>query len=288
MNTEQVAAPSKYRNVSERFAAFAHSTYAERMGEDLFLAEVSERWNVLRGPNGGYLAALLLATLQRRLGDDTRRPRVLSLQYPKVPAAGPVEIRTQLTRTGRSMSWLSAELWQNEELCVAARAAFSAEWPSIEYNLVKPPVVPESAQSVPPMEGLPTFAQHYTYRSLFATPMASAGHDAVGGYIRLRDPEPYSAPLLAALTDAWFPSTFAHDRRPSMAATLDLTVHFRDYAALEQLQASDEVLAVFRSRLATEGFFEEDGELWSPSGKLLVQSRQLAIAAPYGSSISKR
>ena len=288
MSTEQLATSSKNRNVSERFGAFAHSMYTERVAEDLYLADVSERWNVLRGPNGGYLAALLLATLQRRLADDTRRPRVLSLHYPKVPASGQVEIRTQLTRTGRSMSWLSAELWQNDELCVAARAAFSGEWPSIEYNHVKPPVLPESAQTVPPMEGLPTFAQHYTYRSLFATPMASAGHDAVGGYIRLREPEPYSAPLMAALTDAWFPSTFAYERRPSMAATIDLTVHFRDYAALEQLDASDEVLAVFRSRLATEGFFEEDGELWSPSGQLLVQSRQLAIAAPYGSSITKR
>ncbi|HET8934209.1 MAG TPA: thioesterase family protein [Polyangiales bacterium] len=288
MSTEQLAAHPKYGNVSARLAPFAHSMHAERVAEDLFLAEVSERWNVLRGPNGGYLAALLLATLQRRLGDDTRRPRVLSLHYPKVPAVGQVEIRTQLTRAGRSMSWLSAELWQNDELCVAARAAFSGEWPSIEYNHVNPPVLPEGAQSAPAMDGLPPFAQNYIYRSLFATPMASGGHDAVGGYIRLREPEPYSAPLMAALTDAWFPSTFAYERRPSMAATLDLTVHFRDYEALEHLDATSEVLSMFRSRLATEGFFEEDGELWSPSGKLLVQSRQLAIAAPYGTSISKR
>lgn len=295
MSTEQIATHSKYSNVSERFApsaqaqgVFARATHAERIGQDVFVAEVSERWNVLRGPNGGYLAALLLATMQRRLGDAARRPRVLSLQYPKVPSAGPVEIHTQLTRSGRSMSWLSAELWQNDELCVAARAAFSAQWPSIEYNLVQPPVLPADAQTAPTLEGLPPFALHYHYRSLFATPMASQGHDAVGGYIRLREPEPYSAPLMAALADAWFPSTFAHDRRPSMAATLDLTVHFRDYEALEQLEPSAEILSVFRSRLATEGFFEEDGELWSPSGKLLVQSRQLAIAAPYGSSISKR
>src|SRR6185312_7784902 len=105
-----------------RHAPFARSTCAEQVGPELFRAEVSERWNVIRGPNGGYLAALLLGTMQHRLGDDARRPRVLSAHFPKVPVPGPVEIRTQLTRSGRSMSWLAADLWQGDELCVAARA----------------------------------------------------------------------------------------------------------------------------------------------------------------------
>ena len=284
MSIQEAAVRSKYVNESGDQApsvamgsAFARALDAERLEPDLYRAAVSERWNVLRGPNGGYLAALLLETMQRRLGDDTRRPRVLSAHFPKVPAPGAVEIRTQLTRSGRSMSWLSAELWQGEELCVAARAAFSTQWPSIEYNRARAPEVPANAHAVPHLEGLPPFAKHYHYRSLYATPLASDGHEAVGGYIRLRQPEPYGAPLMAALGDAWFPSTFAHDRRPSMAATIDYTVHFRDYAALDQLDPEAEILAVFRSRLATEGFFEEDGELWSPDGKLLAQSRQLAV-----------
>jgi hypothetical protein len=34
---------------------------------------------------------------------------------------------------------------------------------------------------------------------------------------------------------------------------------------------------VFRSGLAHDGFFEEDGELWSADGRLLAQCRQLAL-----------
>ena len=40
---------------------------------------------------------------------------------------------------------------------------------------------------------------------------------------------------------------------------------------------SDHVLGRFSSRLAVAGVWEEDGELWSPDGELIAQSRQLAL-----------
>lgn len=262
-------------------SGFARAVAAERQAEDRWTAVIDDSWRVLRGPNGGFLAALLLETMTRRLADPERRVRVLSLHYPQVPKSGPVEIRTAITRAGRSMTWLCAELWQADEPCVAARAAFSGDWPGVEFARGQPPQVPPPEAGQVLIEGLPPFTRHYHYRSLFATPLAGNGHDAVGGYIRLREPHPYDPPLMAALADAWFPATFAFDRRPVMGATLDLSIHFRDHAALAALDPSDYVLSVFRSRLANEGFFEEDGELWSRDGRLIAQSRQLAIATPY-------
>ena len=101
-----------------------------------------------------------------------------------------------------------------------------------------------------------------------------------GGWIRLAEPRPLDAAVVAALTDAWPPALFSYAEVGAIEGgvpTIDLTVHFR--ASLPPPGASPEewVLVVFRSRMAREGFVEEDGELWSRDGVLLAQSRQLAV-----------
>lgn len=69
--------------------------------------------------------------------------------------------------------------------------------------------------------------------------------------------------------------------RPAGGGThIDLTVHFRAPLPPPGASPEDHVLAVFRSTTAREGFWEEDGELWSRGGVLLAQSRQLALVLP--------
>jgi acyl-CoA thioesterase len=56
---------------------------------------------------------------------------------------------------------------------------------------------------------------------------------------------------------------------------MELTVYLR--TAHIDVRAEDPCLVVLRSRTAAEGFHQEDGEVWSPDGRLLATSRQLAI-----------
>ena len=55
--------------------------------------------------------------------------------------------------------------------------------------------------------------------------------------------------------------------------TIDLTIHFRAAPSRQP----GWVLAQFRTTMAAEGYLEEDGEVWSEDGRLLAQSRQLAV-----------
>lgn len=252
----------------------------QRTDEDRFITTIAPEWDIFRGPNGGFLAALMLQAMVQRVGVATRRPRVLSVHYPAVPAAGPVEIRTRVVRSGRSVTWVNAELHAGGDLKVLASAALSEDWPSIEYADVKPPDLPEPFGLPGTLPEQPPYCAHFEYGSTGATPFTPKTHGFVGGYLRLRKPRPYDAMALTAFSDAWFPATFAHREHFTMAATLDLTLHFRNHGALAAVDPSAFLITTFTSRVASEGFFEEDGLLFAPDGTLVAQSRQLAIAKP--------
>lgn len=86
-----------------------------------------------------------------------------------------------------------------------------------------------------------------------------------------------------AYADAWPPAVFVSDALPRVAGgvpTLDLTVHVRTPLPVPDMRPDDPVLVVFKTREVSQGLLEEDGEIWSPGGRLLAHSRQLAMLMP--------
>ena len=253
------------------------------MGEGRFESRIDDSWSVVRGPNGGYVAAIILRALVERLADPGRSPRSFTVHYLSRPRSGPVTIATAVERTGRSVAFLSGRLLQDDELRAIAVATFSAARHGIEYVDVQAPEVPrpEELAPLPRSPEMPPFLAHWDHRHAVGhPPFAGAGEALTGGWMRLVEPRPVDAMLAATLTDAWVPSIFARVGAPATAPTIDLTVHFRRALPVPGANPEDFVLGVFRSRMAHDGFFEEDGELWSSDGLLLAQSRQLALALP--------
>jgi acyl-CoA thioesterase len=263
---------------------FDRDTAVARTGEDTFTATLSRDWWVFAGANGGYLASVLLRALTERVGDPSRAARSLTVHYVRPPAEGAAEIEARVVRAGRSLATLTARLTQGGEEMALATAAFSKARPSLDFHDAVAPSAP-TADEVPPSawpeEMKPPIARRFEYRPVSSEAIYTGAEKAeVAAWLRLREPRPVDPVLLATIADALAPAVFPKAAVPVSATTIDLTVHFRAPADAEPDDGWS--LATFRSTVAVDGFVEEDGEIWSPSGRLLAQSRQLALVLPIG------
>ncbi len=263
--------------------AFDAATAVVPAADGRWTATVDRGWFAPAGPNGGYLASIVLRAMQAAAGDAERHPRSLTLHYLRAPAAGPVEVAVHVERAGRSLSTLSARMEQDGRPCVLALGAFATAFDTVADYAESMPAAPAPSASspVPPMPGTPPiFAQLETRPAIGPVPFSGAGEARSGGWLRLAEPRPADALAMATYVDGWWPAPFTRLTAPVPAPTVDLTIHFRCALPRAGMDPAAPVLGVFASRFSAEGFFEEDGEVWSPDGVLLAQSRQLALLRP--------
>ena len=258
-------------------ADFERDTAIAAAGEGSFDCEIHEAWWVVAGPNGGYLAAMIVRALEAVVPED-RPLRSVTIHYLRAPVAGPAVIRTEAVREGRSVSFMGATLEQDGKAQATAVAVFAADRSGIELDHVAAPDIPppdEVDEPAGPVEASPPFRENFHFRQAIGDrPFSGADEAVAGGWLRPRDSSPdLDAALVVAMSDAWFPPVFSLVEAPIVVPTLDLTVHLR--APLPR--PSDWVLGSFWTRRVRDGFFEEDGELFTRDGELLAQSRQLAI-----------
>jgi acyl-CoA thioesterase len=262
---------------------FDRATAVAPLGEGAWSARVHPGWATPHGPNGGYLAAIVLRAMQEELADHERPARTITLHYLRPPAEDELRIEVAVERSGRNLSTLSARALQDGRLCILAIGAFSRRFASAADWPARPP-------SVPPPEDValalrdsqaPSISQRFDVRPALGPAPFSGGDEArTGGWLRLREPRQLDAVALAMYVDAWLPAPFMRLTRPVGAPTVDLTIHFRNPDAVAAVPPEEPVLVDFRSTASAEGFFEEDGEIRSRAGVLLAQSRQLALLAP--------
>jgi acyl-CoA thioesterase len=260
--------------------AFDRDTGVEPLGDGRFAARFSPDWRVVRGPNGGYAAAVMVQAIAAAVAEPERQLRSLTVHYLRPPLEGDVEIAVTIERAGRGMTSVSARALQEGKVVLLALAAVGGPYEgAIAYTDAQPPqvpppeevAVPEAVFQFPDM----SFRDHFELRPALGTPIFSGRGPAVtGGWIRLREQRPLDAALLVALTDSWWPAPYGPADRVLVAPTIDLTVHLR--AALPR--PHDDVLMEVRSDTAVDGYFEEDTRLFARDGTLLAHSRQLALA----------
>lgn len=256
--------------------SFAADTAVAAAGDGRWRGSIAPEWFGPPGPNGGFIAALILRAIRAEVGDPERYPRSLTLHYLRPPAAGPAEVEVTVERSGRTAATCSARMRQQGRVTTLALCVLTAGYePALSWEPA-PPAAPPAEQVEPIGSGhhVPPIFHQLETRNVFGPPPFSGGEEPVsGGWLRAHGGEEMSPELIALYTDAWWPAPFSVMTDFAPAPTLELTIHFR----ARPDPADPLALVRFRAEASIDGLFDEQGEVWDRNGRLLAQSRQLAL-----------
>jgi acyl-CoA thioesterase len=256
---------------------FDTDTKVVRVGDGEYAATLTDRWNALGGrPNGGYV----LATCVRALGDvmPGLDPLAVSAFYLRPAAPGPATIRTELVRSGRRIATGEAKVFQDGKEVMRAVASFAdlaqAAGPTTHFE--PPPALPPVGETTDLTGGASvdgvTIIDRFVYR-VAAIPGwvrgKPSGDPRLDLYLRFRDGREPDAVALVGMVDAVWPAVMELGAMGS--ATIELSVHVRGRPAPGWLACR------VATRYVSGGYHEEDFEIWDSDGKLVAQSRQLAL-----------
>lgn len=259
--------------IAPRMGSFQDDTAVTPVDEGRFGCTIDPSWWVISGPNGGYVAAIVTRALEARFDTHDRPLRSLTVHYHRAPSPGAAEAEVLPEREGRNVTFARVRLSQDGRVFAMAQAVLARSAEGFEMDAAVAPDVaaPDSIESLPAPDEAPPFARHFDFRAALHP---AEGEAVSGGWLRLIEDRELDAALVVALCDSWFPAIFAVLHRPMAVPTLDLTVHLRRPLP----RPGDWVLGRYFTRTVGDGLLEEDAELFDSEGRLLAQSRQLALA----------
>ena len=256
-------------------------------------ADLPAGWTVFNAVNGGFL----LAAVGRALRDALPHPDPVTItaHYLTASVPGPAVIRTEVVRSGRTMSTGQASVLQYaedgsevERMRIVACYADLGALPDDVRTTAKPPAIPpyehclgtdaapdggaSMSEAAPIMERLDLRLDPATAGWAVGAPSGRGEMRAWFGLADGRDSDPLA--LLLAV-DALPPTAFDLGLS-GWTPTLELTAHLRCKPAPGPLRVS------VTTRNLAGGFLEEDAEVWDSDDRLVAQSGQLA-RAPRGS-----
>ena len=248
--------------------------------EGALTAELTSRWNGTAGAvNGGYMLATCIRALA--LGMPFPDPIVVSGFFLRPGAAGPAEVRTSVIRSGRTTAFGESALSQDGTEVVRATAAFAKLGDPGRDGPVfldgTPPALPPPAECV----GVPvasfgraSIAERIEFRSAELPGWfrgQPSGRPASEFWMRFADGREADLLSLLLLVDSTAPSVL---ELGAGSTTIQLTVHLRAHPAPGWLACRA------TTRFVSNGYHEEDFEVWDSAGTLVAQSRQLALVLP--------
>ncbi|WP_406391995.1 thioesterase family protein [Streptomyces sp. NBC_00887] len=265
---------------------FDRDTAVTLREEGVYDAVLSAGWTIIHAVNGGYLLAMLGRALGEALPHSD--PFSVSAHYLTASVPGPAVIRTQVVRSGRTLSTGEASLFQYaEDGSEIERIRVLATYGDLDgltgdvLTSAELPAIPPREHCLGPADGpaaIPGSSAITERLDIKLDPAtigwaigAPSGKGEMRGWFGLadgRDADPLS---LLLTVDALPPTSFELGLK-GWTPTIELTTHIRCRPAPGPLRVS------ITTRNLAGGFLEEDAEVWDSADRLVAQSRQLARA----------
>ncbi|RYB95058.1 thioesterase family protein [Nocardioides oleivorans] len=250
-------------------------------GDGVFDAVLDPGWVVGGGVNGGYVLGVVGRAIAASVPAKPH-PLSVSAYYLSASRPGPAQVSTRVLREGGTVATVAAELGQEGTTRISVLATYGdlRAMPSDVATTAVEPALPPLEECVPgslaPEETrriapvMDRFDLRFDPACIGWATGRPSGNGHIQAWLRMVDGHPLDAVGLLMVCDALPPVTFDLGR-PGWAPTLELTVHVRAVPAPGWLRVSH------RTRNLAGGLFEEDCEVWDTAGRLVAQSRQLAM-----------
>jgi acyl-CoA thioesterase len=250
-------------------------------GDSRWQGRTSADYWAFVGPFGGATAATILRALidhPQRSGD----PLALTVNYCAPIAEGEFDLDVRLVKANRSTQHWSVEMTQGgSEVATLATAVFAERRPSWSHQQAQFPGSRPFEQALPWAKVAANWVKQYDFRFVEGEPnLADRSNAPTSAFSKLwigdRVPRKIDALSLMAMSDAFFARIFHAKRELVPFGTVSLTTYF--HADAEDLAREDitRVLGVADARIFHKSYGDQNGELWSPNGRLLATTTQIA------------
>ena len=251
-------------------------------GDSRWQGRTSDDYWAFVGPFGGATAATILRALiehPQRAGD----PLSLTVNFCAPIAQGAFDLDVRLVKANRSTQHWSVELTQNgAEVATLAAAVFAERRPSWSHQQAEFPQGRPFEQILPYTKVAASWVKQYDFRFIEGDPDFSCAPQTAPAsafsksWIADRVPRKIDALSLMSMSDAFFGRVFHARRELVPFGTVSLTTYFHADAADLAAEDISRVLAVADARIFHKSYGDQSGELWSPNGRLLATTHQIA------------
>lgn len=268
-------------NATEANRSLRDAAAIEPVGAGRYVVEISDSFTILGKPNGGYLQCVLASAAlaaASEAGSNHVHVTAITTNYNGAPSVGRAELRTDVRRIGRSVSFVHITLVQEDVVTCEALLTLGTirDDTTVRYLDAPPPALAPLEQCIRrtvveeiKLMQVIDFRLDPSSAAWLEGGLSDKGE--VRGWLRLDDgASQWDAWSLLFASDAMPPATFPLGSS-GWVPTLQLTSYVHRVPSGEWLKARQWCTII------SDGRVEEHAELFDASDVLVATSSQLAL-----------